>query len=141
MKKEIGIAIACGVVLGLIVAAIMISRVRQLETQKVKLPTETQISPAIKNLNSQLQTLEISEPKDQAVVSKNTVKVKGKTVKNSLIVIQTPIKDVLVNNKGETFSIDVPLVLGENVITIASYPKGTQQRSQEKTLRVYYLNE
>lgn len=141
MKKEIGIAIACGVVLGLIVAAIMISRVRQLETQKVKLPTEAQVSPAVKNLNSQLQTLEISEPKDQVVVSKNTIKVKGKTVKNSLVVIQTPIKDVLVNNKREAFSIDVSLVLGENVITIASYPKETKQRSQEKTIKVYYLND
>ncbi len=140
MKKEIGIAIFCGVLLGLVVAAFMISRVRLLE-QKVKQPSDAQISPAVKNLNSQIQTLEVSEPKDQIIVSNNSVTIKGKTIKGSLVVIQTPIKDILLSNKEESFSADVPLALGENIITIASYPKGTQQRPQEKTLKVYYLNE
>lgn len=140
MKKEIGIAIFCGVLLGLVVAAVMISRIRTLENRR-GLPGEAQISPAVKNLNAQLQTLEITEPKDQAVVLKNSVRIRGKTVKNSLIVIQTPIKDVLMNNKAETFSADVPLALGENVIVIASHPKGIQQSSQEKTIKVYYLDE
>jgi hypothetical protein len=141
MKKEVGIAIVCGVILGLIVAAIMISKIRQLENPKVKLPSEAQISPAIKNLNSQIKTLEIAQPGDQAIIAQNSVQIKGKAVKGSLIVVQSPIKDILLTNKDESFSITVPLALGENIITIASYPKGTQQRSQEKTLRVYYLDE
>ncbi|OGK17965.1 hypothetical protein A3G67_04720 [Candidatus Roizmanbacteria bacterium RIFCSPLOWO2_12_FULL_40_12] len=141
MKKEVGIAIFFGVLLGLIVAVVIISRIRLLENQKVKLPSNVQISPAVKNLNSQVQTLEVTEPKDQAVVSKNSVKVKGKTVKGSLVIIQTPIKDIVVNSKEESFSADVPLALGENIITIASYPKGSQQRSQEKVVKVYYLDE
>ncbi len=140
MKKEIGIAIIFGVVLGLIVAAVMISRIRTLENRR-GLPGEAQISPAIKNPNAKLQTLEITEPKDQAVVSKNSVQIKGKTVKNSLIVIQTPIKDVLINNKDESFSANVPLALGENIIVIASHPKGVGQSSQKKTIKIYYLDE
>ncbi len=141
MKKEVGIAIVCGVLLGLIVAVFMISRIRQLENQKVKLPSDAQISPAIKNLNSQIQTLEVSEPKDLVIASSNSIKLKGKTVKDALVIVQTPIKDIFVNVKDGSFSVDVPLALGENTITVASYPKGAQQRSQEKTLKIYYLNE
>lgn len=141
MKKEVGIAVFFGVLLGLVVAAFMISRVRNLETQKIKLPSESLISPSVKNLNSQIQTLEISEPGDQIAVGKNSVTLKGKTVKDSLIVVQTPGKDLLFKNKNENFSIDVPLLLGANVITIASYPKGGTQRSQEKTLTVFFLDE
>ena len=141
MKKEVGIAVFFGVLLGLIVAAFMISRVRTLETQKIKLPTESQISPSVTNLNSQIQTLEITEPSDQTSVSKNSITVKGKTVKDSLIVVQTPTRDLLFKNKNENFSVEIPLALGANVLTIASYPKGGTQRSQEKTLTVFYLDE
>ncbi len=140
MKKEIGIAIFCGVLFGLVVAAIMISRIRTMENRR-GLPGEAQISPTVKNLNSQLQTLEISEPSDLAMVSQKSIKIRGKTVKDSLIVIQSPIKDILLNNKNETFSADVPLALGENVIVVASHPKGSSQSSQEKTIKVYYLDE
>lgn len=141
MKKEVGIAIFFGVLLGLIVAAIMISRVRLLENQRLKLPGDSQISPPVRNPNTQIQTLEIIEPKDQAVVNQKSVRLRGKTVKNALIIVQTPIKDIVINAKGETFSVDVPLALGENVITVASYPKGSQQPSQKKTLKLYYLDE
>jgi len=41
----------------------------------------------------------------------------------------------------EDFTVDMPLALGENVISLTLYPKNSQGRSQQKELRIYYLDE
>jgi len=41
--------------------------------------------------------------------------------------------------KSENFEYNVPLTLGENVIHINAYPKGSNGKIQEKELHVYYL--
>lgn len=142
MKKETIAAIIFGIVLGSLLAIILITknRERQLEKSKTISPQEKgkQTSQAT-NLN--IRQLEITEPGDKSIVYKNTIAIKGSFTKNSLIIIQSPIKDLVFKNDKEEFSVDFPLALGENVIRVGGYPQDKQLRSQEKELRTYYFNE
>lgn len=142
MKKEIGIAIFFGVLLGLIVAIVMVSQVRKLGGQKAgTIQTKTSGSQPAKNNISALSVIEIKEPKEKDIVSKNSITIKGTTQKGSLIVMQSPARDVAFRTESEVFSTDFPLALGENVIAITAYPKDQKSRPQEKILTVYYLDE
>lgn len=141
MKKEAIIAIVFGIVLGSILAIFLIAKNKErlLEKSKTITPLEKdQISQA---KNSGAQQLEISEPGDKNIVYKNLITIKGSFTKNSLIIIQSPIKEVVLKNNNEQFSVDLPLALGENVIRIGAYPQDKQLRSQEKEMRIYYFSE
>lgn len=142
MKKETIIAILLGIIFGTIIAVVIVSKNKQTQLEKTKT-----IAPTI-NLESKasvtvapVQPLEIMSPGDGQIFSKNSVTIKGKTYKGSLIVIQSPIKDIVISNAQENFSVDFPLVNGENAIRISVYPKDKQIKSQEKELKIYFLNE
>lgn len=142
MKKETITAIIFGIILGGILAVTLIVKNRdsQLNKNKTIAPKEkTNQSSMAGNVN--LKPLEITEPSDRAIVNKNSVTIKANTIKNSLIVIQSPIKEMVFQTDKDQFSVDFPLVYGENVIRVAVYPKDKQLRAQEKELRVYYLDE
>lgn len=140
MKKEIIVAIVFGVLLGLIVAVIMVVRVRQFGGEN-RLPGQNQVTPKVTAKNSQLQPLEITAPANDTITDTNKITIKGKALKNSLIVVESPINDLIFKNDKEDFSFSFPLSLGENVISITAYPKDTKLNSQTNTLRVYYLTE
>ena len=140
MKKEILIAIVFGVLLGLIVAVVMVVRVRQFGGQN-QIGAGNQVTPKVTAKNSQLQPLEITSPAQDNITDKKTITIKGKALKESLIIVESAIKDLAVKNKKEDFSISFPLSLGENVISVTAYPKDTKLNSQTSTLRVYYLTE
>ncbi len=61
--------------------------------------------------------------------------------KEDLIIIQSPVKDTVVKNENEQFTVRFPLVLGENIIKVTAYGKDKQTRPQEKDLHIYYLDE
>ncbi len=140
MKKEIGIAIFFGVVLGLLVAIFMIVNFWGRGGQRQGIEGVS-LSPAPKTKEVQIKPLVITQPTDGSITNVNSVTIKGKADKNQLIVIQSPIKDTLFNNAKEDFSVNFPLALGENVITISAYAKKSQSIPQVKTLRIYYLDE
>ncbi len=142
MKKETTIAVLFGIVLGGLLAVVIISKnkERQLEKTKAIAPVAN-ISPASSQNNANYQTLEITSPSDGTIVNKGSVNIKGKADKDSLVIIQSPVKDLVLQVKDKDFSTDFPLAYGENVIKINVYPKGAQTRAQEKELRVYYLDE
>lgn len=141
MKKETIIAIFLGVVFGLLVAALMIFKTKETALEKTKTVTSNHITPTVSLKNTNLQNLEISEPVDGALVNKKSITIKGRASKDSLFVVQSPIKDLVFKNEKEQFSFEFPLALGENVIKISVYPASSQLRTQEKDLRVYYLDE
>lgn len=140
MKKEIIVAIVFGVLLGLIVAVVMVIRVRQFGGEN-RLPGQNQVTPKVAAKNSQLQPLEISTPANDTITDTNKITIKGKALKNSLIVVESPVNDLTFKNDKENFSFSFPLSLGENIISITAYPKDTKLNSQTKTLRIYYLTE
>lgn len=139
MKKEIIVAIVFGVIMGLIVAVVMVLRVRQSGGQS--LFGGNQVTPSVSAKNTQLQPLEITSPAPDSITGTDKITIKGKALKDSLIVVESPINDLAVKNSKEDFSINFPLSLGENVISITAYPKDTKLNSQTSTLRVYYLTE
>ncbi len=139
MKKETVTAIIFGIVLGGIVAVFILVKNKQIQLAQNKTikPQETMRVPTSSTVN--FKPLEITQPQDRGIVNKNTVTIKGSFTKNSLIIIQSPIKDNVFKNDQEDFSVDFPLALGENVIRITAYPSDKQLRTQEKEMRVYYF--
>lgn len=139
MKKETLIAIIFGVGLGVVLAVVFIMQSKENQLTKAK-PinnlTKT-ITPKVTIVST--PTLEISEPTENLTTDKNSIKIKGKTNKNALVVINSPIKDIVFKNEKEDFSVDFPLVQGENVIQLTVYPDDKTGSSINKTLHVYYL--
>lgn len=139
MKKETSIAIGMGIFFGLLFSFLVIANTQK--NQSVSQKTTTQNTrPVTTEQQTIMQPITLTEPNDGAILSEPSVTIKGKTDKNSFILIQTQIKDMSFTTKSETFEYSVPLSLGENVIHINAYPKGSSGKVQEKELHVYYLN-
>ncbi len=140
MKKETIIAIILGVIIGGGVAFSLITKTKEKQIEETKTVSNVnQNKPTISIINNNLQTLEITKPPATFISEKKTITIKGKASKNALIVIQSPIKQIVFKNKNKDFSVDFPLVLGENIIKVTVYPKNPQLRIQQKELKVYYL--
>lgn len=142
MKKETGIAIFLGILFGIVVATALIAKTRQDQMQNAKPITSVlSITPSVNLKTTDYQPLSISQPESGIIVDTKSVTIKGKVGKNSLIVVQSPVKNMVVVSKGEDFSIDFPLALGENMIHISAYAKDSSSTIQEKELLVNYLTE
>ena len=142
MKKETAVAVFFGILLGAVLAIMLISKnkEKQLEQTKTIAPTlkPVVITPVSTKV---IQVNEISEPVDGTVTDKNTIAIKGKALKDSLIVIQSPIKELVFKNKTENLNTDFPLALGENSIKILIYSKTDQAKPYEKDLKIYYFDD
>ena len=141
MKKETVVAIILGLIFGGILAVLISFKSKELELAKNKViapPKEKTVS--LNTSGTELQSFELSEPADKAIFGSGTIHLKGTAAKDSLIVVQSPIKDLVVKNKQEKFDLEFPLALGENSIKIVVYPKEKQFRPQEKSLKVYFID-
>ncbi|MCR4277343.1 MAG: hypothetical protein NUV87_04415 [Candidatus Roizmanbacteria bacterium] len=140
MKKETITAIFFGLLFGAILAVFISLKSKDIELSKNKViapPKEKSLT----NLNGlEMQPLEISEPANNAIFEKDIIRFKGTAAKDSLIVIQSPIKDLAVKNTQGKFDLEFPLALGENSIKIVIYPQEKQFRPQEKYMKVYYID-
>jgi hypothetical protein len=139
MKKETSIAIGMGIVFGLVFSFLVIANTQKNQSVSQKASSQ-KTRPVTTEQQTVAQPITITQPNDGTIIAQNTVTIKGKTDKNSFIVIQTQVKDITFTTKAEEFTYDVPLTLGENVIHISAYPKGQNGKIQEKELHVYYLN-
>ena len=91
--------------------------------------------------NVKYEPLEISQPENQKITAEKTIVIKGRAKKDSLLVLQSPIKNTVIRTDGEEFSVDFPLAFGENVIQMTLYPKNNRDANQEKELIVYQIDE
>jgi len=142
MKKETVIAIIFGVIFGALVALFLLAKNKEFQLNRTKTiaPTE-KINKISKNILVNQKSLEILEPEDGSVLNSKTVTIKGTADKDILIIIQSPVKDLIFKNEKEQFSTVFSLALGENVIKITAYAKDEQSRPQEKELHIYNLDE
>ncbi|MFA5769930.1 MAG: hypothetical protein WC894_00355 [Patescibacteria group bacterium] len=141
MKKETLIAVFLGLLFGGIVAVFISLKSKEIElsTNKVIAPPKENVS--VPNLTGiKMESLELSEPANNAIFEKNTIHFKGTAAKDSLIIIQSPIKDLVVKNIQGKFDLEFPLALGENSIKMVVYPKEKQFRPQEKFIKIYYID-
>lgn len=142
MKKETGIAIFLGVTFGIVLSLVMILKTKDSQMGKSKpLTNEKKVVTAIPKTEAVSTTFKILEPQNKQITSSKTVTIKGQAEQDALLVVQSPIKDLVVKLEKKDFSISFPLALGENVIGLTLYPKDSQGRAQQKELRVYYLDE
>ena len=141
MKKETMVAIFLGLLFGGVVAVFISFKSKDIELAKNKVIAPLKGKTISPNLSgTEIKPFELSEPADNSIVEINSVHLKGTAPKNSLIIIQSPIKDLIVNNKQEKFDLEFPLALGENSIKIVVYPKEKQSRPQEKFIKVYFID-
>lgn len=141
MKKETMVAIFLGLLFGGVVAVFISLKSKDIELAKNKViapQKEKTISPNLSG--TEIEPFELTEPADKTIVEINSVRLKGKVAKDSLIVIQSPIKDMIVSNKQEKFDLVFPLAIGENSIKIVVYPKDKQFRPQEKFIKIYFID-
>jgi len=142
MKKESAVAVVFGIALGAFLAISIISKNKEKQLEKTKTIAQSiktvSITPLVKSVP---QTIEITEPANNSVLIEKTVTVKGKAPKNSLVIIQSPIKEISLKNNATDFSIDLPLALGENSIEITVYPSDKQMKPYNKELKIYYFDE
>jgi len=141
MKKETIVAIFLGLLFGGVVAVFISLKSKDIELSTNKViapPKENVLSPNL--TGTEIQTLELSEPADNAIFDKSIIRIKGTAVKDSLIVIQSPIKDMVFKNTQGKFDKEFPLALGENSIKIVVYPKEKQFKPQEKFIKVYFID-
>ena len=140
MKKETLVAVFLGLLFGGIMAVFISLKSKEIElsTNKVIAPPKENVS--LPNLTEIEQPLKLSEPADNAIFNKDIIRFKGTAAKDSLIIIQSPIKDLVVKNTSEKFDLEFPLALGENSIKIVVYPKEKQFKPQEKFIKVYFID-
>lgn len=141
MKKETLVAVFLGLLFGGIVAVFISLKSKDIELSTNKViapPNEKVLSPNL--TGTEMQLLELSEPANNAIFNKDIIRFKGIAAKDSLIVIQSPIKDLVVKNTQGKFDFEFPLALGENSIKIVVYPKEKQFRPQEKFMKVYFID-
>lgn len=142
MKKETIIAVTFGIVLGITVAVVMILSTQKKQDSKViPVVQNNQITPIATKDAQIAPQLELSEPTSETVTDKETITIKGKTTKDSLIVVQSAVNSKAMTNEADTFEIDFPLALGENKITVSVYPKDANGAVYERELIIYSLKE
>ncbi|MEI6533056.1 MAG: hypothetical protein WCO06_04410 [Candidatus Roizmanbacteria bacterium] len=142
MKKETLIAVILGMSFGIGVAVFVLISNQKQQFQKAKsFSTILNVTPTGIAQNLKYEPLEISQPENQKITSEKTVVIKGRAKKDSLLVLQSPIKNSVIRTDGEEFSVDFPLAFGENVIQMTVYPKNNRDAIQEKELIVYQLDE
>jgi len=129
MNRESIIAIVLGLTLGVIVALgavfYTVQKQKQANTEassannasssasmaKISMPPTVTV----------LQSLDIDRPQSGIVTQNKSITVVGKTGKQALLVFQSPIKTTVEETETGNFSIDFPLALGENTITVSAY--------------------
>jgi hypothetical protein len=141
MKKETIFAIFLGIAFGVVLSFVMISRTKSNQFGKTKPLTNEKKAPQTVAADVETQSFTISEPQDKQIISSNSVTVKGVASKGDLLIIQSPIKDIAYKLDSDSFQVKIPLALGENVVNLTVYPSNVKGRTQEKQLRVYYLDE
>ncbi len=148
MTKESIIAIVLGLVLGVVVAlaavvyTVNVQKNQNTDMQKGKneaTSSSTLISVTIPPTVTVLRSLEIIAPQSGSIAQDKTTTIKGTAGKNTLIIVQSPIKTQIVKTDKDAFTIEFPLALGENVITVSAYHEGSVLPVQKK-LYIYRLN-
>lgn len=139
MKKETGVAMGLGVFFGLLFSFVVIlnTQTNKAVTQKKQVDQTRPASTAQNNVV--VKPIELTSPNDRTVLESKEVEVKMNLEKGSFVVIQTPSQDIAFEAESNSVSKLVPLTLGENVIHVSVYAKGSGSKVQEKNLKVYYI--
>jgi len=142
VKKELGIAILIGVILGFTITGLLWAQRRGRIT-----PSSTETAPeeetsekeptATPTPTVKLIPLEIEEPENETISQTEKLTIRGKSLANAIIVIiWEEGEDMLVADDEGRFETEISLIGGENIIDISAYDD--EGNSASKTLTVTY---
>lgn len=140
MKKEIGIAVFFGILLGLIVAFFMIFQIRQTQSDNQPITSTISGPSVIKQQIVTDENFELIQPKTGEIVESKTITLKGKATKDSVLVIQSASGEKIVKLDDNQFAVPYDVAYGENVIHIAIYPKDANSHIQRRTITIFYID-
>lgn len=140
MKRETIIASVLGISLGAVVAGcILVGLSFQQEEKDVIANVENSVTPSVVPREQRSFSFDIESPENEIVLSSESVTIEGTATTESLIVIQSPTDQQVLEMTEEQFNTSFPLSVGENVIVVSFYPPGSTTVFEEKELFVYYI--
>jgi len=137
MKKELGLAILIGLILGFTITGLIWTKKQRKPTSA---PSPKNITPTVaqtvKNTEKPKQIfLNIKEPKNESVVSQEKLTIKGSTLANATVVlIWEEGENILVAGEDGDFQTEITLVGGENEIEISAYDEDGNQANEVLTI-------
>jgi hypothetical protein len=143
MNKESLIAIVLGLIFGVLVAtgAVFLSIKRQ-RSQQAQTQVATSSAALVPTVAPPaivvLPSLDLSAPASGSLTEAKSIAIQGTTASKSLVIVMSPIITKTLKLATSTFSIDMPLALGENAITIYSYPENGSTPVQ-KSVYIYRI--
>jgi hypothetical protein len=135
MKKETVIAIVLGIIAGISIAAVVILNSRHTSGTDNELVLGNP-SPTVTINTSETAPLLITSPDNETTTEESSIILKGSGPKGALLVIQTPLEEYTSTIRTTTFSQEIQLMAGENVIRVTSYAK---KNIDSRTLSVYSI--
>lgn len=145
MIKELFLAIALGAILGFGITGAFFALHKNKTPQKIDETIQVSPTPTITDLQMSTETsptttpkensINITAPENNSVVSNSKVTIKGDSKPNSVIIISTPAKTF--NGKANAngvFSITIELESGINLIKISSFDTEDNQEQTEISL-------
>lgn len=143
MNKESLIAIVLGLVFGVLVATgVVYMSIKRQQSQQAKTQVATSSATLVPTVAPPaivvMPSLELTAPSSGSLTEAKTIAIQGTTANKSLVIVMSPIITKTLKLATSTFSIDMPLALGENAITVYSYPENGSTPVQ-KSVYIYRI--
>lgn len=140
MKKEVFIAIATGLILGLVIS-LAIYQARQMYTADANSEATIEVLPPATPTPELGHQLEIIEPSNFTLAETDTLTISGNTTPDSYVTMVSDTFEGFVQaGPGGEFNLDFPLETGVNIITITSIDQEGYQASGDITI-TYLIDE
>ncbi len=136
-KKEIFWAIIIGFAIGLVITFGVITANRAIRQKQQATPSPTSSPQSTSEAEAKNVLLEVKEPEDESVQSKEKITLSGSTTPNATVVIfHEEGEQILEATESGEFSTQITLVAGANQITVKAFTEEGNQA--EKTISVVY---
>ena len=137
MKRETATAIILGIATGILIAIMLVYFLAQKNNEGSKGVIEPELTPKVsEHKTEEIQAFSIVKPEPGSIINDDEVAIKGTVQKGTLIVIQSPFGENVHKAEKNSFSMKVPLLMGENPIRITTY---YETDIDTRELTVYYL--
>ncbi|NMB57404.1 hypothetical protein GYA19_05735 [Candidatus Beckwithbacteria bacterium] len=142
MRKEIFIAIFIGLIFGLVITYGIYTANKAIITKQKGLNPTTTIIPTPTPEPEENLSINISEPKNNLVLTEPKTTILGSTKKNAVVAIMTEDNNYLIqaDNNGY-FTQEIDLIKGANFIQITATDLDNDKISETKTLSLVYSTE
>jgi len=139
MKKEVFFAIVFGIIVGLVVMFGIYTANNALQQSTNQISTPQPTPSALKEPSEQKTNLTILSPEDNLLTDKGTVPLSGKTLAEATVIIfVNGVEHVVYADQTGSFSFEIPLEGGSNVIETIVMNKNGEQSKDTRT--VVYSN-